>query len=194
MKKNYWYAVALLLLALVPRDAFSAKQLKRADVLIGLGAGPARDKKGRPNSELERRVVKVVELYRQGLAPEIIFTGSDTGGGCEAEVMKEEAVRMGVPAERIFVETRAVDTITNARYSVEIMKEHGWKSAILVSNPYHLHRGQWLFEANPGIEIQTAACATPENPLYHLVVMTHEVIAWMGYLLENPRQKALAAP
>ena len=196
MKKKNLPVVALLLMlcALIPQTAFSAEKLKPAEVIIGLGAGPARDKKGRPNSELERRVVKAVELYQEGLAPELLFTGSDTGGGCEAEVMKEEAVKMGVPAEKIFVETRAVDTITNARYSVQLMKEHGWKSAILVSNPYHLQRGKWLFEANPGIEIQTAACATPEDPLYHLVVITHEAFAWTGYLFEDPRKNALAAP
>ena len=145
-------ASLLIFFALAPDSARADEKLKPADVLVGLGFGPATDKQGKPNPELERRVVKTVELYKQGLAPYIIFTGTNTGAGVEAEVMKAEAVKMGVPADKIFAETRAIDTITNAKYSVEIMKQHGWKSAILVSNAYHIHRGKWLFEANPGIE------------------------------------------
>jgi uncharacterized SAM-binding protein YcdF (DUF218 family) len=184
-------AAALLLSCLV---AVSAEQLKPADVIIGLGFGPARDKDGKPNAELRRRTEKVVELYKQGLAPNIIFTGSDTGAGCEAEVMKEVAVKLGVPPEKIFTETKAVDTITNSRYSVAIMKQHGWKSAILVSNKYHVKRGEWLFKSNPGIEIQTAAAETPADAAYQSTVLIHEGAAWLGYLAPDTREKATAKP
>jgi len=187
-----WLSAVVLLSLFFPAGSTAEQKLRDADVIIGLGFGPARDKNGRPNPELLRRVEKAVEVYKQGFAPNIIFTGSDTGAGCEAEVMKESAIALGVPAENIFTETRAVDTITNAKYSVEIMSRHGWKSAILVSNPYHVHRGEWLFEVNPGIEIQTAAAKTPKNPFYHLATLTHEYIAWTGYFLQNSRKKAKA--
>jgi uncharacterized SAM-binding protein YcdF (DUF218 family) len=193
MKKYYLPAFALFL-ALACFSALPAESLKPADVIIGLGFGPARDKNGQPNAELRRRAEKVVELYKQGLAPNIIFTGSDTGAGCEAEVMKEVAAKMGVPAEKIFTETRATDTITNSRYSVAIMKKHGWIKAILVSNKYHVHRGQWLFASNPGIEIQIAAAETPSDAAYQSAVLIHEGAAWIGYLAPNTREKARAKP
>jgi len=193
MKKCCRSAFALMLM-LVCFSAMPAENLKPADVIIGLGFGPARDKNGEPNAELRRRVEKVVELYKKGLAPNVIFTGSDTGAGCEAEVMKEVAVKMGVPAEKIFTETRATDTITNSRYSVAIMKHHGWTKAILVSNKYHVHRGQWLFESNPGIEIQTAAAETPSDPAYEFAVLVHEGTAWIGYVNPETREKARAKP
>jgi len=195
--KKYFILIAALILLAVPLVSRSGAEkdpssLKPADVIVGLGFGPARDKQGNPSAELARRVDKAVELYKAGLAPNMIFTGANTGAGCEAEVMKERAVKLGVPADKIFTETRATDTITNSRYSVEIMKQHGWKSVILVSNPYHVHRGKWLFESNPGIEVQTADAKTPSSPLYHLATMTHEGIAWAGYSFGHVREKAKA--
>jgi len=193
MKKCCRAALALVLM-LACFSALADENLKPADVIIGLGFGPARDKNGQPNAELRRRAEKAVELYKQGLAPNIIFTGSNTGSGCEAEVMKEVAVKMGVPSDKIFTETRATDTITNSRYSVAIMKKHGWSRAILVSNPYHVNRGKWLFESNPGIEIQAAAAATPSDLLYHMATLTHEGTAWIGYMNPETREKARAKP
>ena len=196
MKKYIILATAMLFLA-APLVSHSGAEketpaLKPADVIVGLGFGPASDKQGKPSAELARRVEKAVELYKAGLAPNMIFTGANTGAGCEAEVMEEVAVKMGVPADKIFTETRATDTITNAKYSVAIMKQHGWKSAILVSNPYHVHRGKWLFDSNPGIDIQTADAKTPVSPLYHLATLTHEGIAWAGYAFGHVREKAKA--
>lgn len=171
-----------------------AGELEPADVIIGLGYGPALNKKGEPKKELVRRVKKVVELYKDGLAPYIIFTGGNTGAGCESEVMAELAEKMGVPREKIILETKATDTITNARYSVEIMKKYGWKKAILVSNPYHLRRAKWLFEANPGIKVELAPARTPKNPFYHIIAITYEGFAWASYLFQSPRKKARYQP
>lgn len=177
---------------LMADSAVSGKQaeLKPAEVIIGLGYGPAKNKKGEPRAELKRRADKTVELYLAGLAPFIIFTGADTGAGCEAEVMKELAMKQGVPGEKIITETKATDTITNAKYSVEIMRAKGWESAILVSNPYHLKRAKSLFESSPGISVQLAPAETPDNPFYHLFVFSYEVATRTHHFLTNAKEKA----
>lgn len=172
--------------------AMAEIELKPADCIIGLGFGPAKNRKGVPSGELKRRVDKAVELYQAGLASYIIFTGADTGRGCEALVMKELAVKAGVPAEKIITEEKATDTITNTKFSVKIMRQRGFKKAILVSNPYHLKRARYLFEANPGIEVQLAPCDTPENPFYHIVAFSYEVLAWTEYLFINAKDRARA--
>ena len=190
MRRIFILGLVGMVMFLSNYSAHSSQELEPADVIIGLGYGPARNKKGEPKKELVRRVEKAVELYKQGYAPYLLFTGGETGRGCEAEVMAELAEKMGVPRERIFLETKATDTITNARYSVEIMKNQGWTKAILVSNPYHLHRAKWLFEANPGIEVQIAPCQTPKNPFYHIFAVSYEGLAWCSYLFIHPRKKA----
>jgi len=190
MRKIFILSLVGAVMILLNFPAHSREELKPADVIIGLGYGPAKNKKGEPKKELVRRVEKAVELYHQGYAPYLLFTGGETGRGCEAEVMAELAEKMGVPRERIFLETKATDTITNARYSVEIMKEQGWRKAILVSNPYHLRRAKWLFTANPEIEVQIAPSETPSNPFYHILAITYEGFAWTSYLFQSPRKKA----
>jgi len=188
MKKFYSWRLGILVLVF-PLLLFGREELRPSEVIIGLGAGPARSKDGSVNQELKARVEKVVELYNAGFADYIIFTGGETGGGCEAEVMKEIAIEMGVPGDKIFLETKAIDTITNARYSVELMQRQGFKSAILVSNPYHLVRAKWLFSAYPGLEFQTAQARSSKNLFYDISLIGYEALAWFSYIFREPREK-----
>ena len=190
--RNLIIIVIIAVIIIGAYTALAGSEIKSADCIIGLGFGPAKNKKGEPSNELKRRVDKAVELYQKGLAPYIIFTGADTGGGCEAVVMKELAIKAGVPAEKIITEEKATDTITNTKYSVEIMRQKGFKKAILVSNPYHLKRAKYLFEANPGIEIQLAPCDTPKNPFYHIIAFSYEALVWLDYFFMDAKDKARA--
>jgi len=188
MKRFYFWRLGILVLVF-PLVLFAKEGLKPAEVIIGLGAGPAQKKDGSINKELKARVEKVVELYQAGLADYIIFTGGETGGGCEAEAMKELAVKMGVPGDKIFLESQAIDTITNAKYSIELMKEQGFKTAILVSNPYHLVRAKWLFNAYPGLEFQSAGARSSKNLFYDISLISYEALAWFSYIFREPREK-----
>ena len=81
----------------------------------------------------------------------------------------------GVPAEAILIEDRSRSTEENALYSDEIMRAHGWKTALLVSDGYHLLRATWIF-SNEGIPFTTSPAASP--PLLDLAVaVVREVVA-----------------
>jgi uncharacterized SAM-binding protein YcdF (DUF218 family) len=54
--------------------------------------------------------------------------------------MARTAEAAGVPAAEIVVEPKARNTIENIFYSDQIMKQHGWNSAEVVSSPSHLPR------------------------------------------------------
>lgn len=156
--------------------------LSPADAIVVLGYGPPVDRQGRPAAELVRRVEKGVELYRSGLSPVMIMTGGNTYQDYyESAVMKEVAVNLGVPAEAVLEERQAMDTITNARYTAELMRERGWSSCILVSSPYHLPRAERLVQA-AGLEVQTAGCAVPDNPGYRLMSALYEGLVKVQYL------------
>jgi uncharacterized SAM-binding protein YcdF (DUF218 family) len=62
-----------------------------------------------------------------------------------AELMKREAIRMGVPAAAILVEPRSASTEENAEFTAVLMKERGLRTAILVTSPYHQRRASVLF-------------------------------------------------
>jgi uncharacterized SAM-binding protein YcdF (DUF218 family) len=118
------------------------------DTLIVLGYPAKQD--GTPRPEMRERVLEGVREYRAGVAPRIIMTGGAAHNDyVEAHVMAALAEAQGVPADAVFEEGQAKDTIQNAYYSVKIMQEHGWHSAEVVSSDSHLPRASLIFTHFP---------------------------------------------
>jgi len=94
------------------------------------------------------RTATAVELWKQGVAPVIVFAGSsvDPSSPPSAELMKREAVRMGVPADRVLIEPSSATTQENATRVTDLFRAHGIDSAILVTSPYHQRRAAMLFD------------------------------------------------
>lgn len=110
-----------------------------ADVILVLGAAVWPGE--RPSPILLSRIQAGVELYHQGYADTLIFSGGLGGNPpSEAEVMRRVAVQMGVPDAAIVLEDRSHSTQENIRNTARIMAENGWSSALVVSDPYHLYR------------------------------------------------------
>jgi uncharacterized SAM-binding protein YcdF (DUF218 family) len=144
-----WGAVAR---ALAP---VSNTNLTRFDAIIVLGS-PA-DSDGNPSPHQLARVTEAVHEYERGVAPRLIMTGGAAANRfVEAQVMARTAHAEGIPDAAIVVEPEARDTIENACYSVRIMKEHGWRSAEVVSSPSHLPRAGMIFSHLP-VEWRTHA-------------------------------------
>ncbi len=183
-----WFAAALFGLlvsgcskpGLHPAPAREA-DIEKADVIVVLGYGPPVDKSGEPAAEIVRRVGKAVELYNAGMAPCMIMTGGNTYEDYyESAVMKEVAVKMGVPEDRVIEERRAMDTIGNARYSARIMAERGFDSCMVVSTPYHLKRARKLFEA-AGVEVRTVGANLPDSLAYRAAATVYELLVGINY-------------
>lgn len=116
----------------------------KTDVIVVLGAAvwPG----GKPSQAMRRRVRHAVELFRMGRADALIVTG---GVGrhppSEAEVMSGLAQAQGVPEERIIREDTAASTLQSAAVCAGILREKGWTTALIVSDPYHILRSVFLF-------------------------------------------------
>jgi uncharacterized SAM-binding protein YcdF (DUF218 family) len=118
------------------------------DTIIVLGYPSYKD--GTPRPEMRERVLEGVREYKAGIAPRLILTGGAAHNEfVEADVMAGVARSQGVPAEAIFEERQAKDTIQNAYYSVQIMEAHGWHSAEVVSSDSHLRRASLIFAHFP---------------------------------------------
>jgi uncharacterized SAM-binding protein YcdF (DUF218 family) len=126
----------------------SNTSLTRFDAIIVLG-NPA-DRDGNPTPTELARVTEAVHEYERGVAPKLIFTGGAVANRfVEAQVMAHAAEAQGIPASAVLVEPKARDTIQNACYSVRIMNQHGWRSAEVVSNAWHLQRSALIFSHTP---------------------------------------------
>ena len=115
-----------------------AEQPRPADAIVVFAGGVGES--GQAGGGVQERVGRAVQLYRDGLAPAIVFSSGYVFTLREAEVMKAIAVANGVPADAVFLEEAAASTYQNVTHSKRILDEHGWKRVLLVSSPYHMRR------------------------------------------------------
>jgi uncharacterized SAM-binding protein YcdF (DUF218 family) len=115
-----------------------------AIVVLGNPANPD----GTPGPEQRERTLEAVREYKRGAASQIIMTGGAAHNAfTEAHVMAQLAISQGVPAADVIEEPQAKNTIQNIYYSAEIMHQHGWHSAEIVSSPSHLPRTSLIMKA-----------------------------------------------
>ncbi len=146
-----------------------------ADVIVVLGGGLNRDLT--PNRATTRRAQHAAELWKAGYAPMIICSGgyAEWAERSEADSCAQVLRESGVPAEAIVLEDRSRSTEENAIYSHEVMQAHGWKTALVVSDGYHLLRATWIFSSE-GVTFTTSPAAPP--PLTDLLIaVPREVVA-----------------
>jgi uncharacterized SAM-binding protein YcdF (DUF218 family) len=161
-----------------------------ADVIIVLGAGLHAD--NTPAEAFWGRAEHAAELWERGLAPVILCSGGLAGRATrsEASVCGELLQQYGVPPDAVVLEDRSRSTEENALESRAMMDANGWRTAIIVSDGYHLLRASWLFQ-RVGIESYTSPVSfSAVNPLQLLVVMGREVVAfhWLAvkFLFNSP--------
>ena len=96
-----------------------SQELKKADVIVGFGNF---------NTDIARRAA---ELYHQGYAPKILFTGG-LGRNTEGLLPEPEAVRFarvamecGVPKADILLEDKSANTRENIEFTRQLLEEQG---------------------------------------------------------------------
>jgi len=83
----------------------------------------------------------------------------------EAEVMARTAEAQGIPAQVIFEDPDARNTIENACDSLRIMRTHGWESAEVISFATHLPRTAMVLSRLPmKWRVHAAPPVQPETP------------------------------
>jgi uncharacterized SAM-binding protein YcdF (DUF218 family) len=160
----------------------SNTQLTRFDAILVLGY-PA-DHDGNPTPEMLARVTEGVREYERGVAPRLILSGAAAHNQfVEARVMAATAHAQGIPESAIFEEPQALDTIQNACYAERIMKDHGWRSAEVVSSASHLPRAGIIFNEYP-LEWRTHAAPPlePQPAAYPWAVASVETLKTIRYL------------
>lgn len=114
------------------------------DVIIVLGARVLAN--GKPGRTLTNRIQRAVELYHAGYAQYLLVSG---GGGPtehrEAHVMKSIARSQGVPEKSIYCEAISRNTMQNAAASINIMQARRWRSALIVTDRFHMRRAVLAF-------------------------------------------------
>ena len=117
------------------------------------------------------RAEKAIELYQQGLAPKIMFTGGSPFYAqkekSEATIYKEIALQAGLPEKDIITETKSITIPDNIRTSLNQLDaiQMKFKNITLINSPYAQRRGWAVFKKyTPNIiNIYRVNCATAEK-------------------------------
>lgn len=123
------------------------EEAQPADAIIVLGAAEYR---GKPSPVLEARLNHALFLYLKGLAPRVITTGGAGGDPVftEGSVGRAYLTARGVPPEAIVVEREGESTAQSVAAVAEIMRRMNLKSAIVVSDGYHIFRAKKMLESS----------------------------------------------
>ena len=160
----------------------AADRAVTSDCAIVLGAAAYGTQ---PSPVFEERIRHAIDLYRTGLVAKIIFTGGYGTGAdhAESEVGAAYAERAGIPAADVFVELRSRTTQQNLAEAKILMAAHGWRTAILVSDPLHMRRAMWM-AADLGISAVSSPTPTSRYRSFKtkFKFLRHELYFWHHYL------------
>ncbi|WP_442604029.1 YdcF family protein [Paenibacillus sp. KN14-4R] len=153
-----------------------------ADVGIVLGAALWKDV---PSPGLAERLDHAADLYTKGVFSQIIVSGGMDAGGMitEAEGMKRYLINKQVPESNISLEDRSTSTYENLLFSKQIMNEHNWQSAVIVTHHYHGARALDIanFLGLPNTYLST----TDSKVLYMPWHQARETLAFTKWKLES---------
>jgi vancomycin permeability regulator SanA len=152
-----------------------------ADAIVVFGARTYAT--GKASQALADRVNTACDLYQQGLAPVLVFSGGPGDGDVsEPEAMQALAIARGIPGSAIVCDCMGLNTHATVDHVAELAHARGYRSVMAVSHFYHLPRVKLAFD-RAGIE----AFTVPARETWPLVQMpkliAREVPALWEYYL-----------
>jgi uncharacterized SAM-binding protein YcdF (DUF218 family) len=163
-------AVVAVLVLLVGGTAFRIWQYGRiddrghADVILVLGAAQYN---GDPSAILRSRLDHAKALYDEGVAGQIVTVGGrkPTDRFTEAQAGDMYLSSKGVPDNRMIEVNTGNDTLTSLEAAELVLNQHGWHTAVIVSDPWHMFRSKtmasdsgitaWTSPTHSGPAVQT---------------------------------------
>ena len=149
-------AFALLVTSTALAIWWNARQDSRptSDAIVVLGSAQYN---GVPSSIFEARLEHAIALHADGVAPMIVTVGGKATGDefTEAEAGRDYLANGGIPADSLLAVPEGVDTLESMRAVSTAFDEHGWTSAVLVTDPWHAMRAERMAE-DAGIEADSS--------------------------------------
>lgn len=156
-------------------------ELQKADAAIVLGAAVYGNE---PSPVFEERINHGIWLYEHGYVDKLILTGGKGSGEefSESSIAKNYAIDHAVPEEDIFIEEESTITQDNIFHAAEIVKERGFSTVILVSDPLHMKRAM-LMARDAGLSAYSSPTPTTmyRTMKSKLLFLGREVFFYIGY-------------
>lgn len=167
--------IAPILLGSIGSLMMITPSLQPADAVVVLSGG----------GDLQR-LEKAVNLIKEGQASYLILTKTQEitdSGRLATDYLASEAHQLGIPVPKIVITQKtSTNTEQEAIATLDILRERGWKSLIVVTDPYHTLRSQIIFRTvmqENSIRVHTV----PSNKL--------NIPPWLWYIDESSRRTVL---
>ena len=157
---------------------------EKSDCIIVLGAHVWMD--GRMSNALTYRCGAALDAWRNGIAPYIIVCGAQGSDEptTEAYAMRQWMLEHGVPENAVIAEDKSLNTKQNLQNAHTIMKEHGWQTAAICSNNYHITRALWLAK-DENIPATGIAAPSTKDVISFVRGRLRETCSWILYFLRK---------
>lgn len=149
------------------------------DCTVIMGAGVRND--GTPSLALLDRTNEGIRLYKSGKTKHLIMSGGiGRNKFSEPVVMRDIALKAGVPQEMIILDERGVNTRASAREVKTIMQQRSFQSVMVVSHYYHLLRCKEAFKKQ-GITCYTVGARMTRRLRAEPYFLLRECVAYIYY-------------
>ncbi len=135
-----------------------ADQRGKVDAIVVLGASQF---DGRPSEVFQARLDHAASLFRAGVAPRVVTLGGSQPSDryTEAAAGQLYLAKHGVAAGQVIVIGTGTDTLQSITALAAAMKQHRWRTAVLVTDPWHEARSRRM-ASDKGITATTSPART----------------------------------
>lgn len=153
----------------------------KSDVILVMGAA---QNNGKPTPVLAARIDEANKIFKEGYAKHILSVGSNQKGDAwtEAQTTLRELRAHRIPSSVLGAVNLGNDTLSSTVAYTNVMKKMGYKSVIIVTDPYHCYRAISMAK-DQGVEATCAPVktgpASVENSNWHYIV--RETGAYIAY-------------
>ncbi|MDN2701662.1 YdcF family protein [Janthinobacterium sp. SUN100] len=186
MRTIRWTALLALITFLLATAALVLAglndKLAPADVIVVPGNTILPD--GTPSPRLQARLDVALQQFQAHQAPRILVSGA-TGkeGFDEAASMARYLQSRGVPANAIIEDNQGWTTEATARNTATLMREHGWRTAMVATQYFHVPRFRLALERS-GIAVSANVHASYFE-LRDLYSVPRETVGYTVYFMRH---------
>jgi uncharacterized SAM-binding protein YcdF (DUF218 family) len=149
-------AVFLIIASTAGAIWWTARQDARpsSDAIVVLGSAQYN---GVPSSIFAARLEHALRLFGNDVAAVIVTVGGKAAGDrvTEAEAGRDYLAAAGVPAESLLAVPEGADTLESMRSVSRVFEQQGWRTAVLVTDPWHTMRTKRMAE-DAGIQAESS--------------------------------------
>jgi len=136
---------------------------------------------GNLSAALSDRVRSACELYHQGLVGHLVMSGGPGQGGIhETDAMRDFAVSLGIPPDRILTDRAGLSTDETVANTVPLFRKHGFERVLAVSHFFHLPRIKLAYQ-RAGVDVFTVPARQKFRLPNEGFMLVRETVALWAY-------------